>query len=128
MAYITFDEYTEIIGEVAPDDFDVLLSSAEATIDARTLYGFTGCDVAELPVPVQKTLKRAVAYQVHALDAAGGIAQANTVSPSAVTLGKFSTGRSAQEDSARADGLLSPMTNALLPFLLGWLRGVWAHA
>lgn len=119
MSYITASEFTVITGQDAPEDFPELADMASAAIDAATMYGFTGRDISSLPVSVRDALRRCTAYQTHALSVEGGISGACELSGGTLSIGKFSIGRGS---SGSANGI-SPAADALLPFLIAYVRG-----
>lgn len=66
MAYITYQEFTEIYGQRAPeDDFPMYAESASDMIDVETRYEIAQCGGLEgLPPIVQLMVKKAAAAQV----------------------------------------------------------------
>lgn len=126
MAYLTAGEFAAITGQTAPEDFIILESAAAEAVDALTLYGYVGRDVASLPPYVQQKLKAAVAFQVMHLNEIG-LAGANEPGMGSVSLGKFSYSSARGDGSsgnAPASGALAPLAQRNIPFLLAYMRGV----
>ena len=127
MPYITKEEYKLLTGEDAPEDFEQLLTVAEATVDAHTLYGFVGRDISALHDYVVQKLKQSVAWQVQYVHHLGGIAGVNSSDYGSVGLGQFnySVGSSRQSSTAAASVLpLSESAAVNIPFLVAVVRGL----
>ena len=114
--YLTSTDYERITGREAPQDFAALCQAAQGAVDARTLYGYAGRE--GLPAPIRDALQRAVAYEAARLQGLGGIAGA-TDAETGGSLGSYATGGQPQ-----SRGRLNPLTERLLPLLIGYLRGV----
>ena len=103
---LTQTEYETLTGELAPEDFDVLLTMVQGEFDAMTLSYSSDNIVADAPQVIQDTLKRYLAYKVLAASEAGGIVAGTEQSPQSVSVGKISFSGSKGSNPA-ADRLLS---------------------
>ena len=130
MAYITISDYASLTGDTdTPTNFDQLCALAESVIDAHTLYGYVGRDIAALPAYIAAALKQAVAYQMQYIIQLGGVAGANDASDyNSVSLGSYSYSRSASGRSAGAaqshEITLSKAAAVNIPLLIAYARGL----
>ena len=114
---VTGEDYADLTGQEAPEDFPVLLIHAEDLLHARTLQQYRRTDIPEAPLTI---FKRALAMQVSFMGSRSLEGWADPAMMTAgVTLGRFSVhsgGASSAADAAREQ--LAPATEALLPTLM----------
>ena len=111
---LTRAEYETITGELAPEDFDVLLVMVQGEFDAMTLHFYTDGVVASAPQLIQSTLKRYLAYKVLGASEAGGVIAGVEPSPQSISVGKVSFSGSR---------VRNPIADRLLPLLLSYTNG-----
>lgn len=117
---ITAEEYKEMTGTLAPEDFASCEAMACELVHAATLYAYVGRALEDLPEAITGRLKLAVALQTQAISSGGGVEALGDGAMSSVSLGKFSY--SGGGDAA--NGLLSPAISALVPLLVAYGRGL----
>jgi len=111
---LTRAEYESITGELAPDDFDVLLVMVQGEFDAMTLHYYTDGVVASAPQLIQSNLKRYLVYKVLSASEAGGVIAGVEPLPQSVSVGKVSF-------SCSSAGI--PIADRLLPLLISYTNG-----
>jgi hypothetical protein len=111
---LTSQEYEAITGELAPEDFDVLLMMVQGEFDAMTLHYYNNITLTDAPQVIQDTLKRYLAYKVLGAGEAGGIAAGTEQSPQSITVGKISFSSSKGSN---------PTADLLLPLLISYTNG-----
>ena len=111
---LTRAEYETITGELAPDDFDVLLVIVQGEFDAMTLHYYTEGVVASAPQCITDTLKRYLAYMVLGVSEAGGVIAGMEPTSQSVSVGKVSF------SGSRAG---NPIADRLLPLLISYTNG-----
>lgn len=118
---LTADEYAALTGQLAPEEFSVLLMHAEELLHARTLQQFRREGIPTLPLTL---FKRALAMQVAFMDARGGLEGwiDPAMSTSGVTLGRFSVFNARLAAAPPVEQLLAPEVEALLPTLMAYAR------
>lgn len=120
MAYLTADEYQELIGQPAPDNFDTLAQEAGTELDRRTLCRLWGRDLTAFPDQIRMLVKLAAAHQVQYLDQCGGVSALNDLNVPGMSLGKYSyTGGAAETSASPA----SPLLDGDLAIVNAYLRG-----
>ena len=112
---LTRAEYETITGELAPDDFDVLLVMVQGEFDAMTLHFYTDGVAASAPQRITDTLKRYLAYKVLGASEAGGVMAGVEPAPQSVSVGKVSFSSS---------HVGNPIADRLLPLLISYANGV----
>ncbi|MEG0897333.1 MAG: hypothetical protein RSD01_08110 [Ruthenibacterium sp.] len=117
MPYLDAIEYREIIGGSDLTDFCFLNEYATDVIDRETVFGLIGRDINSFPLIVQRSIKRAAAYEVQYLDACGGIFAVNDVQSQSVSLGKFSYSGAGKTQE------VSPLCKEALALVCAYLRG-----
>lgn len=118
---ITAEEYKELTGSLAPEDFAPCEAIACELVHAATLYAYVGRALEELPGSIACRLKMAVALQAQAISSGGGVEVLGDGAMSSVSLGKFSYSGGGGD---AANGLLSPAVSALVPLLVAYGRGL----
>lgn len=112
---LTRAEYESITGELAPDDFDVLLVMVQGDFDAMTLHYYTDGVVASAPQLIRDTLKRYLAYKVLGASEAGGVVAGVEPAPQSVSVGKV---------SFNGSHVGNPLADRLLPLLISYTNGI----
>lgn len=121
---ITADEYKEMTGSLAPEDFAPCEAVACELVHAATLYAYVGRALDKLPEAITSRLKRAVALQTQAISSGGGVEALGDETMNSVSLGKFSYSGGQSGGGNAAGGLLSPAVSALVPLLTAYGRGL----